>query len=564
MHLSKTLLILLFVSIAIKGQSQIALDSLRGNALKMNITADGHLAEMNESNSGKGLMYAAGLWITGVDTAGQMGGSFHVFNQHLSWKSGPLSSNPNSATLYNSVWRITRTMVDSFANGLYGAIVPAPIANWPAHGNTAFGESFYLAPFIDVNSNGSYSPAFDGDYPCFPGDEAIFFMFNDDTTHTITGSKPLGIEVLGMAYAYQRNNFLDSAIFVSYTIRNKTMLNTDFTLAIMSDFDIGNGFDDLVGTFADQNAMVAYNANAFDSGPLGWGANPPAAGVVVLRGQATKKPDIIDNDKDGCIDAVRDAFGNCQPISVANNIFEHWKMSNTMYFNNTASNISGNPQNITEFNNYMNSRWKNGFNLVIDSPGGFMNNLNGDGFIPGGSGVPIDFCYPGSTFDTSGAFFPLQPTNWYEAPANAQDKRAVTTFGKTDSAFVGEELQMNLAFFYARDTNTINSYDAAYEMAKKINAFIDTMPMCSGSWLIQVVENESPEIVKVYPNPFADEIRIEASGRYVFEIFDSAGKMVLSAHAEDLHILNTGSITKGFYTYRIVTKRAVFTGKLIK
>jgi hypothetical protein len=45
-----------------------------------------------------------------------------------------------------------------------GYTIPKFILEWPAHGNLANKEDYYLAPFYDYNGDGNYNP-YDGDYP---------------------------------------------------------------------------------------------------------------------------------------------------------------------------------------------------------------------------------------------------------------------------------------------------------------------------------------------------------------------------------------------------------------
>ena len=72
-----------------------------------------------------------------------------------------------------------------------------------------------------------------------------------------------------------------------------------------------------------------------------------------------------------------------------------------MYYNNTASPISGNPDNATHFYNYMRTL-KNGSESIIETPSGAGNLGNGDGFVASGNGV-TRFAYPGMSYDTTGS-----------------------------------------------------------------------------------------------------------------------------------------------------------------
>ncbi len=562
--MSKTILTAFIFFLVLHLTAQVLnVDSFNVNQLKLKIDSKGHYQQVTENSTGKSFVFGVGLWMSALDSNQQLSGSFQTYRFHnAEWNCGPISSNPASFSMYNHVWKINKTMVDSFVAGYYGNAVPAPISSWPAHGNTAFAESFYLAPFVDVNGNGAYNPAADGDYPCFPGDQAVFFMFNDDTTHFLTNSTPLGVEVLGLVYGYKQNTFLDSVMFVNYTIRNKRHNFLDFNAAFEIDFDLGNAADDISGTFVDQNTMYCYNSDSLDQGLLGFGLNPPATGVVVLNGIATNKLDGIDNDKDGCLDGVRDANGVCQPIDVANNRIEYWKLSNSMQYNNTSNSVTGNPAQVSEFRNYMTSFWRDGSPLLIDNPSGYLDTANGDGFVPSGMGDPSRYIYPGNSFDTSGAFAPVSPANWFQSPWSLHDKRDILGLGNREVFNVGEEVQFKLAFYYAWDTTTSNSIDAAYSMAKKINAYVDSVPVCSGSRLVGVEENAIIKDFKLFPNPAKNKLSISSTQirNTSGEIYSYDGRKVLEFKLDgnDLNTLDISELPSGLYVIRIENKSERF------
>ncbi|MBK7691106.1 MAG: hypothetical protein IPJ31_08310 [Bacteroidetes bacterium] len=58
-----------------------------------------------------------------------------------------------------------------------------------------------MAPFVDVNNDNIYN-ALDGDYPDIEGEQALWWVFNDNgKTHNETNGLPLKIEVKALAYA---------------------------------------------------------------------------------------------------------------------------------------------------------------------------------------------------------------------------------------------------------------------------------------------------------------------------------------------------------------------------
>jgi hypothetical protein len=538
--------------------AQVPSDSVAINALSLGITNEGALIPMLARAQHKMLLFNSGLWLSATDSTGALCGSFQDYlGSSIHFTPGPISTNPSAAGIYGRVWKMNKTMIDSFTNGFYGTAIPQQILNWPALGNPTFGESFYLAPFVDANADGYYSPTL-GDYPCIMGDQAIFFMMNDVTANPQRKALPMGIEVMGMAYAYAKNTFLDSAIFVNYTIRFKQKNLKDFTIAQYADFDIGNSLDDIVGTFVDQNTVLTYNADSLDEGPLGYGQSPPAAGLTILNGLKVDYYDGLDNDKDGCVDGVRDVNGFCQPIVPGGTPFEYSKLLNSMAYNNQPSVVTGNPQTAIEYVNYMKSQWRNGLPLRIENPCGFMNPLNGDGFSTDTLLPPTGCIFPGNSYDTSRAFEPSAPTNWFASPAQLNDQRLVANMGTLDTILIGQEQQIRIALFMARDLNSINSYNAAYAMAKKINGFVDTVPACSGSRLISIAEEEPLKTFSIYPNPAQDEVTIAAPKQpnTKGEVVGVDGRILLtfqtdqSCHAA----VAVGNLPNGVYVIRIGEK----------
>jgi hypothetical protein len=252
---------------------------------------------------------------------------------------------------------------------------------------------------------------------------------------------------------------------------------------------------------------------------------------------------------------VRDTNGICQPNDSATNTFENWKLSGSAYYNNTSSAVSGNPDLAIHYANYLIPKWKNGFNYVIETPSGYLNPGNGDGYIPNGMGTITYYVYPGNTFDTTGSFAPGTPTNWYESPANLQDKRMVAGLGIRDTLSVGDELQVRFALFMTRDTNNTNSYDVAGAMATKINQFQEPTPSCASAGLINIVENEELAEFVVYPNPANNELRIVsrklASKRG--EIYNINGQRIKTFSMDESGIaeLNISYLPTGLYVVKI-------------
>ena len=206
------------------------------------------------------------------------------------------------------------------------------------------------------------------------------------------------------------------------------MTNTYFSTWF--DPDLGNYTDDIIGCDIARGLGYCYNSDTEDEGALGYGLNPPAVGFDFFQGPFADYYDGLDNDRDGCVDGVQDPeTGVCIAEDPSTGVNERIIMSQFMYYNNTSSNISGNPDNATHFYNYMRALWKNGSELIIETPSGPGNLGNGDGFVASGNGTPTRFAYPGMSYDTTGAYPPYSPVDWWESPANKEDKRGLHSAG---------------------------------------------------------------------------------------------------------------------------------------
>ena len=317
--------------------------------------------------SGKSSMFAAALWIGGLDDNNQLKLAAVRFRQvGDDYWTGPLSVDglaqisQEDCAAWDKLFKMTRAEVDEHINAYntHNHVVPNPslaIRNWPAHGDyDNKKQSFYLAPFKDVNGNYEYDPE-NGDYPyydinndlCpwteanksraahgllpipyeqervnqFPtyansigisgmvyadhvlkGDETLFWIFNDNgNAHTETGGAAIGLEIRGQAFAFQTNDDLNNMTFYSYEIINRSTTNLNQTFfSQWVDPDLGYAADDYVGCDVARGLGYCYNGLAIDGAGLAqhYGANPPAVGVDFFQGPYID-PDYMVDDSTG-------------------------------------------------------------------------------------------------------------------------------------------------------------------------------------------------------------------------------------------------------------------------
>ncbi|MGL5889027.1 MAG: T9SS type A sorting domain-containing protein, partial [Bacteroidia bacterium] len=319
--------------------------------------------------------YASSLWIGGFDPGGQLKVAAMTYRQTGNdfWP-GPLdnsvSIDASECVRYDQHWKISRSEVEDFVNYYCdpnrtpppGYTVPLSIQNWPGNGNVAAGQLQQLAPFHDSNGDGIYQWQ-DCDYPAYNlsgetncsknqlfGDQTIWWVFNDKgNVHSETGANSIGLEIRAQAFAFATNDEINNMTFYSYQIINRAstrLTNTYF--GQWSDSDVGDATDDYVGCDVTRGMGFTYNGDQNDGASaqpsIGtYGANPPAFGVDFFEGPLADSTDGIDNDRDGIIDERG----------------EQIIMSKFVYYNNDFS-TTGNPENASDYYDYLSGNWKDG------------------------------------------------------------------------------------------------------------------------------------------------------------------------------------------------------------
>ena len=350
--------------------------------------------------SGKHSLFAGAIWIGGMDDDDQLKVAAQTYRQSGNdfWP-GPLDNvrlsadgNPNSkygtteATVcakYDYHHVITRAEVEEFV--AYSTSqnpsvefpdysIPLSILNYPGNredddqnenASEEFDEQvgtnpYYaletLAPFRDIDGDGSYNPA-SGDYPEYNldgtyncqeydmlfGDQTLWWVYNDNgESHTESGSvEPIGLEIQAQAFAFSTNDEINNMTFYNYKLINRShnALNEAY-FGVWVDPDLGDYQDDYVGCDVARGLGYCYNGDEDDGTAAGYGANPPAIGVDFFRGPVADEGDGLDNDMDGIIDEPG----------------EQIIMSKFMYFNNDGS-VTGNPDIAQDFYNYLQGKW---------------------------------------------------------------------------------------------------------------------------------------------------------------------------------------------------------------
>lgn len=287
--------------------------------------------------SGKMSMFAASLWIGGIDVNDQLKLAALRYRQvgNDYWP-GPLtidgtaSIDAETCAEYDKHFVMTRAEVNEFTawwddpEAFPDYTIPQSILNWPAHGDVSKGQSFYLAPFYDRDGDGTYDPR-NGDFPYYDltgelcqtltptmdaqyyhpddpnnwlygilsdqvikGDQTLWWVFNDKgNIHTETGGDAIGMEIRGQAFAFATNDEINNMTFYSYEIINRstfTLRETYFSQWV--DPDLGYHLDDYIGCDVVRGLGYCYNGLPIDGTgqPWAYGDQPPAIGVDFFQG----------------------------------------------------------------------------------------------------------------------------------------------------------------------------------------------------------------------------------------------------------------------------------------
>jgi hypothetical protein len=444
--------------------------------------------------SKKTSMFAAALWIGGLDVNDQLKLAALRFRQvgNDYWP-GPLtidgtaSVDAETCSEWDRHFIITRAQVAEFlshiddATGMFVPTedYPAPpkiIQEWPWEGNTAKGQTPYLAPFFDRNQNGIYEWEL-GDYPYYDfdrsnalcksdmhtvetdlgitkggrladqilkGDKTIWWVFNDKgNIHTETGGEPIGLEIRAQAFGFTTNDEINDMTFYSYEIINRSTFRlTETYFSQWVDTDLGHAYDDYVGCDVQRGLGYCYNGTDIDgSGQVyAYGANPPAIGVDFFQGPYMD-PDGIDNPKYTWVYVIdttvtphdttsatktQIADFSINGVNFGDGIVdnERFGMRRFVYHDNDNS-YKGDPRIAIEYYNYLRGIWRDGTKML------YGGNAHANS---GAYGPECDFMFPGDTDPLNwgtGGIPPNGPKFWSEQTANNQpyDRRFMQSAG---------------------------------------------------------------------------------------------------------------------------------------
>jgi Secretion system C-terminal sorting domain len=522
--------------------------------------------------SGKNTIFLSTFWIGGLDqdsvlhlaaqTYGQgpTGGNAH---SHFDFWAGPVMDSGAYSiyqdTLWNYVWNLTKQEIE-FHKAHWGDAGYQPIHDiltWPGNGNISLGQAAQLAPFFDRNSDGIYNPM-DGDYPLIRGDQALFFIFNDDRNiHTETQGDKLKMEVHGMAYAFNlpQDSAFWNTVFLNYKIINRSdKIYYSTYLGVFTDLDIGYPFDDYVGCDVERGYYYGYNGTPIDGSgqSYAYGANPPAQSVTILGGPLMD-PDGVDNprfDNNGhplCNESINGThFGD----SIIDN--ERLGMSRFLYYNNDGT-IYGNPAYAIDYYNYLRGKWQNG-----DS-------------------TSVRFFFPGQSdtlnWGTGCVLTPNSHLTEVTAGNAPGDRRGVGSSGPF-TFNPGQAEEFDLAYTFARDyTGNYpgGSIGKLQNWTDNIRKSFTTNLLPDGNSFNGIVNKTGGSVIpiQIFPNPASSLLYIRFDGNVNepvnIRIYNANGLLIRSERrtAMDRMItLDLTGLSSGLYLVSVETKDQTVTKKL--
>lgn len=528
-------------------------------------------------DSGHHSIFNFALWFGGIDENNQLRIAAERYRQiGNDYWTGPLSYDSDSVWIdtvqvsqWFKIWKLNKEDVEyhvlHWNDPGYEPI--ENILNWPAHGDPEIGQSFYLAPFIDTNSDSIYEPL-QGDYPLIRGDQTLFFIFNDQKPHTESGSQPIGIEIQGFAYAFNvpDDPQLNNTTFLSYKIFNHSQHTlTNAYAGLFCDIDLGYAWDDFVGCDVTRGAFYCYNGDDFDEDDtnssdtvFGYGEFPPAQGVIVLGGPYMN-PDGQDNPSGGCDESINGVgFGD----GISDN--ERFGMNNFIYFNNSITN-QGDPQYDYHYYNYLQGIWKD--SLVMQ--------YGGNGHPSSGAyGPAARFMFPGLSdpcyWGTEG-IPPYGPVDWTEVTAGntPDDRRGLSSMGPF-TLEPGAFHKIDIAFVTARGDSLVNSVDLLMSYIDSVKTFYYQDPDHFGfNYLGEIEVTLENTKFELFPNPASTFIMINytpASNSPCCTFYDNFGREVYTEILSNAnqHVIPTTSLVKGLYIVKIIDGDSVLTQKFIK
>ncbi|MBN8586746.1 MAG: hypothetical protein J0L94_00320 [Rhodothermia bacterium] len=232
-------------------------------------------------NSQSNAIFAHGLWLSGYTETDELRVAGANFGNWEFWP-GPLDAQanpPKDCSLYDRLYKISGSDIVDYNTT---KVASKDLSEWPWQ---------LGAPVKDGDGNPNNYDLSKGDRPDLLGDQMVWWVMNDvGNVHNQTQTKPLGVEIQVLAYAFDRHGDIGNTTFYRYRLKNKSPNRyKDFIISYFSDPDLGDSSNDYIGTDTTRSMVYGYNAYEKDSTSntssqnSGTGQEPPALGIDFLH-----------------------------------------------------------------------------------------------------------------------------------------------------------------------------------------------------------------------------------------------------------------------------------------
>lgn len=512
----------------------------------------GHFIAPADDPIPKTTMFAAGLWMGGIDQSGQLKLSAQTYgrsNGAFDYKPGPINTDGTTtvetAQNFNKIWKVTQADIEIHkADFADNGVIDNPIENifaWPGRNNYSFFDynefplpnySADFAPFHDINSNHIYEPEL-GEFPHSPNTISDLIpasinwtIFNDSTNHTQSGGEPILAEIHLTSWSFDcpLDPQLDNTIFTSHKIINKSEEVLDsFSISMRLDFDLGCYLDDYIGSSPDQNAFFVYNSDQLDgesspqdcAGVETYGYELPAQSIQFLNKTLDKF--VYHYPSAGCSPPPTQVFPPGAPF---------------------------------QYYNYMNGRW-----------------LAGDPFTYGGDGYDlnstnyIDYAFPDNPNDSDG-------WSLYQEGASNGDRTSIASHYH-GTFQPNEEIILDVAYTFHKYSWLPDHLDIVNQMYPDIDKVKQMYDAQFNDWC--GVATSTDELVsqnfEISPNPSSDIFNIKTENIEIqaLKIFDINGRLVWQDDSifSNAKSINLDFLNNGIYILQLESKKGKTSKKLL-
>ncbi len=331
--------------------------------------------------------------------------------------------------------------------------------------------------------------------------------------HSETGSEVIGLEIKAQAYACNIPA-LQNMIFVNFEIAYSGNSDLkDVRIALFNNTDLGNAFDDYIGSDTGRRMVITYNGDNYDDGTNGYGSNLTQSACVI-----TKSP--LDSG------SAKQSLGNM------------------IYYYNSSS-TTGNPTTPQHYHNYIHGKWKDGqpFTDACDARA---------------AGNPTNYVY---TDD------PSLSGGWSEKACNRSpdDRRFVLSTSSFSWVPGSDPLVFNLAFI----NTPIGSNNDNFNLIK---AMADTAMMYQDgcSWVAPLSTNNNilSEEFLIIPNPTNANVNIQWSSPNIksVNLLSPLGQTLSNYNVQGMRsqTIPLAHLANGIYFIKINTENSSVTKKIMK